>query len=94
MIKRKKKPKKPNNKMEKKSKQNGFYWYDTMTEQQQLMWIYNVQDSVSSYEIMQEVVENLLNEYYDGFRDFLLNSFDWDESNENNYYWENLSFRN
>ena len=80
--------------MAKKSRQNGFYWYDTMTEEQQLMWITNVEHSVSFDERIQDVLEDILNEYYDGFRDFLLNSFDWDESNENHYYWQNLSFRN
>jgi hypothetical protein len=80
--------------MSKKSKQNGFYWYDTMTEEQQLMWVTNVEDSVSFDEKIQDVLEDILNEYYDSFRGFLLDSFDWDESNESHYYWQNLSYRN
>ena len=80
--------------MNKKSRQNGFYWYDTMTEEQQLMWVTNVEDSVSFDEKIQDVLEDILNEYYDGFRDFLLDSFDWNESNERYYYWQNLSYRN
>lgn len=80
--------------MNKKSRQNGFYWYDTMTEEQQLMWVTNVEDSVSFDEKIQDVLEDILNEYYDGFRDFLLDSFDWNESNESYYYWQNLSYRN
>jgi|TARA_B110000503_G_C6992709_1_gene348063 hypothetical protein len=80
--------------MEKKSRQNGFYWYDTMTEEQQLMWVTNVEHSVSFDKKIQDVLEDILNEYYDGFRDFLLDSFDWNESNESYYYWQNLSYRN
>jgi hypothetical protein len=80
--------------MSKKSTENGFYWYDTMTEEQQLMWVTNVEDSVSFDERIQDVLEDILNEYYDGFRDFLLNSFDWNECNETYYYWQNLSYRN
>ena len=78
----------------KSTDKNGFYWYDTMTEQQQLMWVTNVEDSVSFDERIQDVLEDILNEFYDSFRDFLLSSFDWNESNENYYYWQNLSFRN
>jgi hypothetical protein len=73
---------------------NGFHWYDTMTEEQQLMWVTNVEDSVSLDERIQDVLEDILNEHYDSFRDFLLSSFDWNESNENYYYWQNLSYRN
>lgn len=80
--------------MKKKVSENGFHWYDTMTEEQQLMWVTNVEDSVSSDERIQDVLEDILNEYYDSFRDFLLSSFDWNESNENYYYWQNLSYRN
>jgi ABC-type uncharacterized transport system ATPase subunit len=80
--------------MAKKTRQNGFYWYDTMTEEQQLMWVTNVEDSVSFNERIQDVLEEILNEYYDGFRDFLLGSFDWHQSNESYYYWQNLSYRN
>lgn len=77
-----------------KNSESGFYWYDTMTEQQQLMWVTNVEDSVNLDERIQDVLEDVLNEYYDSFRDFLMSSFDWKESNENYYYWQNLSYRN
>jgi hypothetical protein len=80
--------------MAKKSRKSGFYWYDTMTEQQQLMWVSNIENSISKNDKISDVLEDILNEFYDGFRIFLLDSFDWDESNEGHYYWHNLSYRN
>ena len=79
----------------KKSKRiNGFDWYDTLTEQQQGMWFENLQNQIEKEEDSREFVEDFLNDYFDSFRDFLLSSFNWEESNEGHEYWENISFRN
>ncbi len=73
---------------------NGFDWYNTLTEQQQDMWFENLQNQIEKEEDSREFVEDFLNDYFDSFRDFLLSSFDWEESNEGHEYWDNISFRN
>ena len=73
---------------------NGFDLYDTLTEEQQSMWFENLQNQIEKGEDIREVVEDFLNDYYNTFRDFLMFSFIWEDSNEGHNYWDNLSLRN
>jgi hypothetical protein len=67
----------------KKSKRlNGFDWYDTLTEEQQGMWFENLQNQIEKGSDIREFVEDFLNDYYATFRDFLMLSFIWEDSNE------------
>lgn len=76
------------------NKKNGFYWYDTLTEEQKGMWFENFVDEIEQKEYTTEIVESFLNNYFNSFREFLMTSFLWEESEEGYGYWDNLSFRN
>jgi hypothetical protein len=76
------------------NKKNGFYWYDTLTEQQKSMWFVNFVDEIEQKEYTMEIVENFLNNFFISFREFLMTSFLWEGSEEGYDYWDNLSFRN
>jgi|LakMenEpi03Aug12_release.lakeMendotaPanAssembly.Ray.scaffolds.fasta_scaffold2490473_2 hypothetical protein len=76
------------------NKKNGFYWYDTLTEEQKGMWFNDFVNEVEQKEFTTEIVESFLNNYFRSFREFLMTSFLWEESEEGYDYWDNLSFRN
>lgn len=79
--------------MSKSIKKNGFYFYELLSEKDQINWINNFENKFDKSKDISDQLEVFLNMYFTSMLNFLTCSFDLKESIEGYDYWNNVTYR-
>jgi|LakMenEpi03Aug12_release.lakeMendotaPanAssembly.Ray.scaffolds.fasta_scaffold400379_3 hypothetical protein len=77
--------------MSNSNKNNGFYFYELLSEKDQINWINNFENQFDKSKDISDQLEVFLNMYFNSMFNFLTCSFDLKESIEGYDYWNYIS---